>query len=281
MDPLIAQISEENHLGLTDVTPLSGGDINRVFLLSSPSQKYVVKINHAKRFPGLFTAEAKGLSLLARSESFQIPKVIASGIIQDFSYLLLEHIEEGNPRPGFWEDFAQNLAALHQHTADEFGLDHDNYIGSLPQYNHRVARGDEFYITQRLEPQFKKAREQGYSFTNITSFYKVLSGILPNEPPALIHGDLWNGNYLVSSTHVATLIDPAVAYAPREMDLGMMQLFGGFPTEVFERYHEIFPLAKGWTERRPLWQLYYILVHLNLFGAGYYDQVQRILKQYS
>jgi fructosamine-3-kinase len=97
----------------------------------------------------------------------------------------------------------------------------------------------------------------------------------------LIHGDLWNGNYLISELGEPTLIDPAVAYAPREMDLAMMQLFGGFPSDVYSSYNEEFPLIENWKDRTPIWQLYYLLVHLNLFGSGYFQQVNSIVKRYS
>src|SRR5690606_24016845 len=101
------------------------------------------------------------------------------------------------------------------------------------------------------------------------------------EAPALIHGDLWNGNYLIDDSGNPCLIDPAVCFASREMDLAMMQLFGGFSEEVFNVYNEAFPLAKGWKTRTHLWQLYYLLVHLNLFGSGYYNHVNTIIRKYS
>ena len=108
-----------------------------------------------------------------------------------------------------------------------------------------------------------------------------ISAIIPDEKPALIHGDLWGGNYLVNGNGDPCLIDPATAFAPREMDLSMMQLFGGFDKELFNSYKKEFPLESGFEERIPLWQLYYLLVHLNLFGAGYKSQVTSIIKQFS
>src|SRR5690625_7628347 len=96
----------------------------------------------------------------------------------------------------------------------------------------------------------------------------MISGEIPEEPSALVRGDLWNGNYMVSSNGSPVLIDPAVAFASREMDLAMMQLFGGFPAEVFEVYNENFPLEYDCQKRTNLWQLYYLLVHLNLFGRS-------------
>jgi fructosamine-3-kinase len=125
------------------------------------------------------------------------------------------------------------------------------------------------------------AFDKGYEFKDLKRFYSNISDAIPNEAPSLIHGDLWNGNYLVSECGEPTLIDPAVAFAPREMDLAMMQLFGGFSSEVYLLYDERFPLPDQWKERIGIWQLYYLLVHLNLFGSGYYHQVHSIVKQYS
>ena len=114
----------------------------------------------------------------------------------------------------------------------------------------------------------------------LDEFYKNLESIIPKEKASFIHGDLWAGNYLITPNNKACIFDPAIAYAPREMDLAMMKLFGGYPQEVFKIYEEIFPLQDDWKSRISLWQLYYILVHLNLFGASYYGQANHILKQY-
>lgn len=277
---ILTKIAEENNLNLINSPPLSGGDINDVFLLKCASKKYVVKTNNASKFPRMFEAEAKGLDLLRGSNSFKTPSIINFGTIENTSYLLLEHITEGATSKTFWEQFAENLATLHKTTQPNFGLDHDNYIGSLPQYNGTETSAADFYINQRLEPQFKLAKDRGFEFSNLDAFYKQVSSEIPNEPPALIHGDLWGGNYMVSENGIPVLIDPAVSFAPREMDLAMMQLFGGFSEEVFNHYHSFFPLENNWKQRVSLWQLYYLLVHLNLFGSGYLSRVQNVMKKH-
>lgn len=228
----------------------------------------------------MFTAEAKGLQLLKNSNSFIIPEVIATGEIGATSYLLMEYIPKGTPKIKFWELFAKNLTKLHQNTQARYGLDYDNYIGRLPQPNAKCQTASEFYVSQRLEPQFKMAIDKGFYFGDLKKCVKNISDEIPNEPPALVHGDLWSGNYLVSEHGEPVLIDPAVAFAPREMDLAMMRLFGGFSEEIFVGYHSFFPLQEGWQGRIQLWQLYYLLVHLNLFGSGYLHQVKSILKTY-
>lgn len=281
MKSVVQRIAAKNGLECKEAKALSGGDINNVFLLNSISESHVVKINQASKFPAMFEAEAKGLQLLETTKSFKIPKVIALGELDSYSYLIIEYISPGQPSTNYWDDFAQKLAALHKTTQPQFGLDHDNYIGSLPQHNKPAATASEFYILQRLEPQLKLAIEKGFSFPKLDQFFISVSEVIPNEAPALIHGDLWNGNYLISEKGNAVLIDPAIAYVPREMDLAMMQLFGGFPSEVFSTYHKAFPLIEDWKERISLWQLYYLLVHLNLFGVGYLSRVKNIIKKYS
>lgn len=281
MKTILKNIASQNNFNFIGCKPLSGGDINKVFLLKCEEGNYVVKINNASEFPGMFQAEAKGLQLLQATESFQIPKIIAVGVFQNHSYLMMEYLETGTPISNFWKKFAENLATLHRTTQQNFGLDHDNYIGSLPQKNGFCSSASEFYITQRLEPQFKMASDKGFQFNNLEGFFKNISVEIPNEPPSLIHGDLWNGNYMVSETGEPVLIDSAVAFAPREMDIAMMKLFGGFSEEVFLAYNAIFQLSEGWKERVPLWQLYYLLVHLNLFGSGYLSPVNSVMKRYS
>ncbi len=281
MNRTLQKIASKNNLKLRQVVPLQGGDINEVFLLKCESDNYVIKLNDARRFPKMFEAEAKGLDLLRNSHSFKIPNVIAFGVEENTSYLLLEHITKGSPTSHFWKDFARKLAKLHKTSSDNFGLSHNNYIGSLPQYNKKEILASDFFVNQRLEPQFKMARENGFTFSSLDLFYKNIYNEIPKEAPSLIHGDLWNGNYMVSEKNAPVLIDPAVVNATREMDLAMMHLFGGFPQEVYSIYNDYFPLTENWKNRIPIWQLYYLLVHLNLFGSGYLSQVKDIIKQYS
>ena len=265
---------------ITYIQPLTGGDINKVYLITTNTVELVLKLNHASAHPLMFEKEAKGLEMLAVTDTFIIPKVIDYGIFEMYGYLLLEYIPSGLKTSGFWNLFGRQLALLHQHSSDRFGLEDDNYIGSLPQYNKFTKRASDFLIEQRLAPQFKMAKEKGYEFAGMDALYKKVAVLVPNEPPSLIHGDLWSGNYMVTQGGLPVLIDPAVAYAPREMDLALMKLFGGFDNSVFSRYQEINPLADQWQDRILLYQLYYILVHLNLFGDSYYNRVQTILKKY-
>lgn len=280
-DKVLSEIAEENNFELKSFSRLTGGDINDVFLLSTSSGKLVVKLNEAEKFPGMFDAEKRGLQTLARAKAVDIPKVFRTGVLESHSYILLEYKPAGPKSKDFAEVFGRELAALHKTTSTSFGFTGDNYIGSLPQQNQAADSASEFYITRRLHPQLKIAGEKGYELKVKDSFFKNLAELIPGEPPALIHGDLWNGNYIINSEGLPCLIDPATAFAPREMDLAMMKLFGGFHEGIFNSYHENFPLATGFEERVPLWQLYYLLVHLNLFGLGYRNSVINIINSFS
>ena len=260
--------------------PLTGGDINAVYLLESKSEKFVIKVNNAKRFPDMFKKEALGLKALKKPQCIDVPEVIIIGTFENKSYLVQEYRPTGSKTTDFWSVFGHKLAKLHQESASQFGFAEDNYIGSLPQYNTAEDNAVDFYINQRLRPQFELAEKNGYKFTKIDLFYDKIRQYIPDEPPALIHGDLWGGNYLVNANGEPCLIDPATAFAPREMDIGMMHLFGGFDPALFKAYNEEFPLAEGWQNRIKLWQLYYILVHVNLFGGSYYASAKAIMQQY-
>src|SRR5690554_159107 len=129
----------------------------------------------------MFEKEAKGLQLLFDTQTFRIPKVINYGEANGTSYLLLEFIHSASKKPTFWEDFGRQLAKLHQTTQAVFGLDHDNYIGSLPQYNVcKITNAAQFYIEKRLESQFKLAIEKGFSFKKLSTFYKNIENEIPN-----------------------------------------------------------------------------------------------------
>lgn len=274
------KITEKANLEITSFKALAGGDINEVFLVSGSAGEYVLKVNNAEKFPLMFEAEKQGLDELRKAEAVKIPEIFSNGKIESLAYLLLEYIPTGNKNNGFWQDFGHKMALLHQNTSETFGFNQQNYIGSLPQYNESHENAAEFYIDQRLEPQIRMAHDNGFKLGSLNKFFRNVSDEIPDEKPSLVHGDLWGGNFLISKKSEPVLIDPAVAYAPREMDIGMMQLFGGFDEKIFIAYNEVFPLQENWQQRLDIWQLYYLLVHLNIFGAGYLSRVKEVINKY-
>lgn len=274
---ILKQVANQEGLEIIRFQALQGGDINQVYLGIGTKRKFVFKINDANRFPALFLKESNGLDILRQSQSFIIPEVIAQGTLDNIAYLILAFLP---PEPILsWELFGKQLAKLHQHKSNTFGLEEWNYIGSLKQYNNPEPNAATFFIQQRLAPQFELAAQKSFSFKNVERLYQVAEAIIPDEAPSLIHGDLWSGNYLHTEDGFA-LIDPAVSYGTREMDLAMMQLFGGFPDLVFRVYQECYPTTSDLENRIPLYQLYYILVHVNLFGRSYYGRAEGIINKY-
>lgn len=277
----LQQIAVQEDFEINKASPLTGGDINDVYFIETTSgKKLVAKLNDAEKFPGMFEAEKTGLEHLSSPGVIDVPEVLSLGEVDNSAYLLLVYRETAAKSSKFAQNFGRQLAELHQVSVEKFGFPGNNYIGSLPQYNKEEETASDFYINQRLKPQLKMAKANGYELKADEIFFQNIKDIIPDEPPALIHGDLWGGNYLVNQDGEACLIDPATAYAPREMDLAMMKLFGGFENEVFSSYEAQFPLEPGFKERFPLWQLYYLLVHLNLFGTGYLGSVTSIIKRY-
>lgn len=265
--------------------PVGGGSINDAYRLETNAGRFFVKVNTAARDPSMFQAEADGLERLGAARSIRVPRAIAFGEYHGDSYLLLEHIEGGPRTPAFWEDFGRSAARLHTNTNDRFGLERDNFIGTLPQRNTPHDRWDAFFIHCRLEPQVRMARDrQRIGMGDVLRFerlYAKLPSLFPSEPPALLHGDLWSGNFLCDADSAPVLIDPAVHFGHREMDIAMTRLFGGFEESFYAGYHAEHALEQGWEERVDLCNLYPLLVHVNLFGGGYARQVGEILKRFT
>ncbi len=262
----------------------SGGSINEAATVTLGNTNLFVKWNDASRYPGMFASEASGLQLLANPGGALVPEVLEQGETGSISYLALEYIEPGHPEPDAGDRFGEMLAELHRNTSATFGLDHNNYMGSLPQRNTPHDTWNSFFISERLVPQLRIARDNGsLSATDSRAFdhlFKKLPDIIPEEPPALVHGDLWSGNYLSGTSNRTWLIDPAVAYGHREVDIAMSKLFGGFPARFYSGYHQHFPLQPGWEQRLEIFQLYPLLIHVNLFGGGYVHSVRQILEKF-
>lgn len=261
---------------------LAGGSINEAYRFSFEKHNVFVKHQPEGDLPQFFTKETDGLELLAQGP-FALPKILAFSD-EVPTYLALRFEEKGKPSPEFNKEFGENLAALHRQSETKFGLDTWNYIGTLKQKNLPHESWPDFFANQRILPLVRLARNKGFFsagfLTKVDGLLTKVEKWVPQEPPALLHGDLWSGNYHVSSDGKPMLIDPAVYYGHREMDLAMMHLFGGFPKELFEAYNKTYPLENAWRDRIDLHNLYPVLVHVNLFGGPYVQQAETIVKRY-
>jgi len=269
---------------INDSLSVGGGSINETTKLSTTAGSFFIKKNSASLYPNMFQKEAQGLKILRDTNAIDIPEVVGNGKSGDESFLILKFIDGGSKNSSFWDDFGQQLANLHKNTDKYFGLNHDNYIGSLKQYNSRHSSWSNYFREERLEKQIRLARNTGKIDKGIVvacdNFYAKLDNIFPIEPPALLHGDLWSGNFMVNNQGYPVIIDPAVYYGHREMDLGMSQLFGGFDKQFYISYNKCFPLETGWEERIDYCNLYPLMVHVNLFGGGYIQSVKSILRKF-
>ena len=264
-----------------ETRPLSGGDINEAHAVTLEDGREIFVKTNRHPPPGMFPAEARGLAWLAEAGAVRVPAVLAV----DERFLVLELIRAGKAARSFDEDLGRGLAALHRGAPEGFGLGHDNFIGRLPQANGAAPDWVTFYRDRRLAPQLRRASDASLLPADLRRDFDRLLARLgelvgPAEPPARLHGDLWGGNLMCDREGAPCLIDPAVYGGHREMDLAMMRLFGGFRTATFAAYHEAYPLAPGHAERVPLYQLYPLLVHVNLFGGSYVASVASALAPY-
>ncbi len=280
------KLEDELKITISSFNSLSGGCISNAYKLSTTDGKsYLLKINENHK-GDMFLKEANGLIELKKANAIRVPEVI----LAEKDFILLEFINSSSKSKSFFKDFGIKFSEMHKYNSSAFGFYEDNYIGANPQPN--IPGTDEaknwikFFFNKRILYQFKLAEKKGYSTGELkqgiskleNKIEDILSG--SEEPPALLHGDLWSGNYMVDENGDACLIDPAVYYGHREADLGMTKLFGGFNSEFYNSYNENFPLQDGYDYRENIYKLYHVLNHLNLFGRGYYSQAISLIYYY-
>ena len=264
---------------------LHGGDIHSAFRVELRGGDVLFVKSSAGAPRGMFTEEARGLEWLRAAEALRIPAVVAAADdAEGPRFLALEYLEPGRHEPDFDEKLGRGLAALHRAGAPSYGFDRDNYIGSLPQSNRIHPTWAAFYREERLLPLVRRAMDRrglaaGARAKFDRLFDRLESLVGPPEPPSRLHGDLWGGNLHADDRGQPCLIDPAVYGGHREVDLAMMRLFGGFGSRVFAAYDEAWSLAEGHQQRVALYQLYPLLVHVNLFGGSYADSAMRAVDE--
>ncbi len=263
---------------------VAGGCINNTVRLDTDEGYFFMKWNQ-NEFEDMFEKEEHGLQTLQGAESVSVPSVHGCGKVDQIDFLILEYIEKSPPESLFWENFGANLAKQHKVTSDSYGLDVSNYIGRLPQKNVRLDNWIDFFIENRLEVQLGMAlynHEIDNSFMKrFRMIYSQLPGLIPDYPPSLLHGDLWSGNYMVGPNGKAIIFDPAVYFGHREMEIAFSRLFGGFDQRFYAAYNEEFPMDPGIEDRIEIYNLYPLLVHVNLFGSSYLSGIERTLRKFS
>ncbi len=262
---------------------VSGGCINNTLKLETSEGPFFIKWNDHED-NDMFEKEALGLQLLSKQDILHVPEVLGTGNADGKNYLLLSYIQKNPPKSDFWTHFGQSLAKLHQVTSPAFGLSHNNYIGRLPQNNEQMKDWIDFFIEKRLEVQlglaiYNRLVDQDFA-KKFRMIYAQLPGLLPKEPPALLHGDLWSGNFMSGDGGQPYVYDPAVYYGHREIELAFTRLFGGFDRLFYQSYHDTYPLEPGFEERIDIYNLYPLLVHVNLFGTSYLSGINQTLRKF-
>jgi len=272
----------------TQQKSLDGGCINAAFLLIGENgRQYFVKTNQAGQ-QAMFAAEARGLQVIASSNTMKVPRAICFGETscigknQAQSYIVLEYLNM-NGRVD-QRLLGEQLASMHNVTAEQFGWDINNTIGATFQSNAWMDNWLDFWSEQRLGFQLKLAAQNGYG-GELQSLGEKLLIEMPllfagrEIKPSMLHGDLWGGNVAGLSDGTPVLFDPAFYYGDREADLAMTYLFGGFSADFYASYQNAFPLDDGFALRKTFYNIYHIINHLNLFGGGYHGQAIHMLEQ--
>ena len=285
----IEDLSEalERHAGLTlsdgPVQSVGGGSINRAYRVPSVDGPVFVKINASSAL-GMLEAEAVGLEALRGANAVRVPAVLGVGLAGEVAYLALEWIGLGAKGPTAERELGRRLAQQHRVTSTTFGWDRDNTIGSTPQVNAPSEHWLVFFRERRLRYQLDLAARNGLpspvvadAATALARLDRILGDHRPR--PSLLHGDLWGGNWGADAAGMPVIFDPAVYYGDRETDLAMTQLFGGFGSAFYAAYEAEWPLPAGAERRVDVYNLYHLLNHFNLFGAGYLQAVRAAIDQ--
>ncbi|MCR5487536.1 MAG: fructosamine kinase family protein [Lachnospiraceae bacterium] len=274
---------------LRSARPVSGGDINGAYLLElSDGRELFLKTNRRENI-GFFESEREGLLAIAETGSICVPEVISTGTSQDGAYLLMQFVRGRQENPGYWEHFAESLAGMHRADASglvpggRYGFHSDNYIGAGIQINTPCDSWIVFFRDYRLKVQLDRASRYFGPKEKVKAdrlLARLPELLVEPEKPALLHGDLWSGNFITGGDGWAWLIDPAAYVGHPEADIAMTELFGGFGRRFYEAYRETGLIQYGYGDRRDIYNLYHLLNHLNLFGGGYFGSCLRILERY-
>ena len=231
----------------------------------------------------MFAAEARALQALSHAGAVRTPTVITLGSTEDQAFLVLEFLDLASLDTQAGARLGVALALLHRTTGDFFGWNEDNFIGATPQINTPHPSWPHFFGERRLRPQLELALRNGMEKTLVAKGYAIIERVgglfIDYQPvPSLLHGDLWSGNAAQCRDGTAVIFDPACYYGDRETDIAMAELFGGFPTSFHVAYRAAWPPDSGYETRKPLYNLYHILNHFNLFGGAYLGQAQRMIE---
>lgn len=278
---LVINKIDQNIISLSAV---GGGCINDAYKLLCDKDVFFLKLNKSDNSKEMFEKEAEALKILAQKSRFVVPTPHFVASVKNYHVLAMNFIELGNKNSGFWEDFAIKLFEFHSVTNQNFGLEYDNFIASLLQKNDFKDNWISFFVEMRILPFGKLLVDGGklsYSqFKKLEDFANTLSRFFANEKPALLHGDLWSGNFMTDNNGNAVLIDPAIYFGIPEVDIAMTKLFGGFHSDFYAAYENSLG-EKLFADKIEICKIYPLLVHAELFGLSYWYEIEQIVKRFS
>ncbi len=288
MNPSLSSTTVPLHI--QSVHAISGGDIHQCYHLHTTNKNYFLKLNDSQ-YSTLLETEKHSLTAMRHSNTVTCPQTFGSGIYNDQAWLLMEFIDLSPARnPTHEKQRGRALAHMHhqinstpEHDFKPYGWFENNFIGLTPQQNLWHSDWSSFYAQQRLKPQLELALLRNAPTSLYASGMQLIDELefwFSNYTPeaSLLHGDLWGGNSGFDASGEPIFFDPACYYGDRETDLAMTELFGGFSTDFYSGYNELFPLDKGYQQRKPLYNLYHILNHFNLFGGDYAQQAEKVIQ---
>lgn len=281
--PIATAIAEQTGAPFnpSSIRQLAGGSIHHAWRIEDGERRFFVKTGTPEK-EIIFAAEAAGLRALTQAAVVPTPTFVAQGQSGELSFLVLEFVDlaaldrSGGTTLGTW------LAELHRARGPHFGWPADNFIGTTLQRNSPHPDWPHFFGDRRLRPQLELARDNGMDPRLVAQgleIVKLIGGLfIDYRPvPSLLHGDLWSGNAGQDPGGRPLLFDPACYWGDRESDIAMAELFGGFPESFHVAYRNAWPLDQGYEARKPLYNLYHVLNHFNLFGGAYLGQAQRMI----
>lgn len=279
----LTALEEQFDFEVLSVTSVAGGDINDAFKLQTSAGPLFIKANSADQAQAMFSAEADGLTLLSRN-GLTTPKILGTGLLPSGgAFLILEYVDSIPVSRESAERAGRALACLHTTHSSTFGYSRNNFIGTIHQSNTPSESWPDFFAKHRIEPLMADtATILGTQVREMWTLVRSrLNELIPCDRPSPLHGDLWGGNLMYSQAG-PVFIDPAVCFGDHLMDIAMSRLFGGFPAHFYEAYYDVIPTSKDVLEVKiPLYQLYYLLVHVALFGRSYVPAVDRTLRRFA
>jgi fructosamine-3-kinase len=277
----IHQLSKYFETPILNWQSISGGDISNSYKLQTKNYSVFLKTHSNK---ALLNAEYLGLLEIGKTKTIHTPRILHFGDLEHNSCLALEWIDSKPAHTKDYTKLGQQLAQLHQCSQEQFGFSISNFIGHLSQSNTYHSNWNDFYIEERLVPQLHLAKNKNLldekDFPSASKLKEKCNIYFQNITPSLLHGDLWSGNFFISKIGTPYIFDPSTYYGHSEIDIAMTKLFGGFDASFYKSYHELIPKDEFTDVRIELYQLYYLLVHLNMFGTSYYTSVKHIIQKY-